>query len=164
MNTSVPIQRLLSRSRSRSISPSGNTTIILCRRKGAPMGDTIRPDPYSLPVRYEAKHQKKRSAPSNPSGKPHGAPAWHGSNVICHHRWLQRMERVWNSSGENNRHSHTGHHMRGGFSSWSHQLKGPCPRHVCLSAIRGSICSPKGMILVPIRSASPCRRQLSRLG
>ena len=33
---------------------------VLCRRKGAPIGDTIRPGPYSLPVRYEAKHQKNR--------------------------------------------------------------------------------------------------------
>ena len=132
-NTSVPIQRLLSRLRSRSISPGGNTMIILCRRKGTPMGDTIRPDPYSLPVRYKAKHQKNREVhPSNPSGKPHGAPAWHGSNVICHHRWLQHVERVWNSSGENNR--HRAPHARW-VVSWSCQLKGPCPRHVHLSAI-----------------------------
>ena len=121
----MPIQRLLSRSRSRSISPGGNTTIILCRRKGAPMGDTIRPDPYSLPVRYKAKHQKNREVhPSNQSGKPHGAPAWHGSNVICHDRRLQRVERVWNSSGENNR--HRAPHARRVFKLES-LIEGPLP-------------------------------------
>ena len=126
------------------------------------MVGTIRPDPYSLPVHYKEKHQKNREAhPSNPSGKPHGAPTWHGSNVISHHRRLQRMVRVWNSSGENNR--HRAPHARRVFKLES-PIEWPLLAYVRPSAIRGSTCSPKGMVLVPIRSASPCCRQLSRLG
>jgi len=89
------------------------------------LGGTIRPDPYSLPVRYKAKHQKNREAHLSFSVFLNIKPERKAS-------WSSRVTRfagygAWNECGTAvGRTTDTGHHMRGGFSSWSRQLKGTC--------------------------------------
>jgi hypothetical protein len=118
----------LSRSRCRSISPGGVLRLFSVEGKGRRWGipsDLIEPDPYSLPVRYEAKHQKTREAHPSFSVFLNIKPERKAS-------WSPRVARfagysAWNECGTAaGRTTDTGHHMRGGFSSWSRHLKGTC--------------------------------------